>query len=948
LPENLLEKVFAGWFEFAGCDNEAEIEQTARDNSETTIPGGLGSFVLDFWRKRPTRLFSLLENYRDDQSQQYFNLLDQEIRRLPALLTTSHYSPEKLNKLQKLALTHNEKELAATLSVQKPASIRTSGLPRFTRQPAVPLIITGDRYDLPDVIFDHFSSDFALLISMPADNRVIWRHRLICQMFSERHKSEITTVPVLPMLCFPFPGFNAEGCSFEMGLWANLWLTAHNQPEIGRICCTGAIDTDNGCFLEVSFLEQKLAAAFAMGFASCLVPAAGSIPERFAGDSRVIRLHDVADLDNWLLINSGNGRNVRRVVSWLQSERRKPSQIDFSAFFAESPACPAEPVVTWKSMIGQLSPAARLTRLKALTMAYCNDIDTDIRRNMALLPTAFRYAALPWMLADAGVNTAMAEGLYSEFAIRCAESSPEIYLASRLLLGRSYQKLPARPEFTALRQRFPLLIWLFFREPTEMLATFSLIKKHNSSEKRALKMLLDLLSRHAGSYVGTSGNQRPDAAIMQKILRHVDPDARFRPGPVLTIRKRLLHLFNAMQNFSQYGHRRTADCCLRLLCLHLEHVTEKTGVDLTGLAQFLKNFHAGIAEEADLPEAPMPVLQDLLQAMTNAQNRQGSKDRSCIVHNLHKSFRRVLSGKSHEMPWFPQPGIAFVRAIMQNEWRSLPFFRISSQFAADNYQSPSGELRQACLAYWAGLICARHFPDSSEVAASRFFREAGGLRLPFVAGWLSQKVASADHQEIVSACLSLIENQSFPAETMFWFWLLPAECRAACQGWLCRQLNLNWQESTGDHLRQKTRLFTAMLHSLMSPGCDDAVTAFWQDSLQAWHEHAESSRRTMQALAPVYHLLSGSRAEALRHLRKNRHLVNSCEFAVAFLLRFSRFGRINYRLQPIPEIPLSYEQQLLDSLTIGYYRIYRPGLFNSYIIEQINDLPNLRLISDLS
>jgi len=939
LPENLLEKMFAGWFEFSDHDTDNNIEQTARATSETSVPGGLGSFILDFWRRRPTRLFSLLADYRVDQPQQYFNLLDEEIRRLPALLTTSHYSPEKLDKLRELALACNEKELAAILSGQKTSSRHFPGLPRFTRQPAIPLIIAGDRKDLPDVIFDHFSTDFALLISMPAENQVIWRHRLICQMFAARHQSEILTVPVLPILCFPFPGFNAEGCSFEMGLWANLWLNAHNRPEIGRICCTGAIDTDSGRFLEVSFLEQKMQAALTTGFTTCLVPATGSLPDRFANDSRVIRLHDVAELDNWLLLNSGNARNVRRVFSWLQSERRKPSQPDFNAFFSESPACPADPAATWKNLLGQLRPAARLARLKELTKAFCMGIDSDMRRQLALMPTSFRYAALPWMLADAGVSTALAEELYSEFAIRCIESSPEIYLASRLLLGRSYHKLPAQPEFTTLRQRFPLLIWLFFREPSEMLATFSLINDLNSSEKRILKLLLSLLTRHAGSYVTTSGNQRPDAAIMQKILRRIDPDSRFRPGPVLTIRKRLLYLFNAMQNFSRNGHHRAADCCLLLLQLHLKHVAEQTGVDLSGLTNSLQNFSGASAEKTVL-QKPLPVLHDLVRAMTEEQTNS--------VHNLHKRYRHALSGKSHEMPWFPQPGLAFVRAIMQNEWRSLRFFRIISQFAADNYQSPSGELRQACLAYWAGLICAHHYPDSSELSASRFYREAGGLLLPFIAGWLSQKAVTSATQELILTCRDLIEKSVFPAETLFWFWLFPAECRDAQYSWLPQRLNQNEERPSADHLRQKTRLFTAMLHSLMSPFCDDSETAFWHDSLRAWKDHADSSRRTMQALAPIYHLLKGNRAEALRHLRKNRHLVNSCEFSMAFLLRFSHIGRFNYRLQPVPEIPLSYEQQLFDSLTLGYYHIYRPGLFNPYIIDRINDLPNLRLISDLS
>ncbi len=950
MPENLLKKVFAGWFEYSGYESEYKIEQATRANSETSLPGGLGSFIFDFWQRRPTRLFNLLEDYNQEAPQRFFSFLDHEIKRVPTAFASSFYSQTNRQRLHELALKHQELELAEIIKNLLNDQRLPSDKDPVSHQPAVPLIIAGNKGLYPQVIFDSFSNDFTLLMNMPADSQVIWQHRLICEMFMKQFREAVSTMPVLPMMCFPFPGFNAEGGSFAMGLWVTLWLASHNRPETCRICCTGTIDTSNGQFGEVSFLDQKIEAALATGFDICLVPAACKDAKKFRGNKHIIPLHDVSELNNWLTMNTGNTRQIHRVVNWLQSDRQIPEPEDFTAFFAKPSFGPIEIVTGWKSLIRHLTPTAGLRKIIAMIRAYCSNYVSDTNKLLAFLPTSFRYTALPWLLSASDCSTAMAEQLYSDFSRRCAESSPEIYIASRLLLEKSHFSILARPDFFTLRQRYPLLLWLFFREPAEMLAAFSLLDERSGLENHALDSLLKLLEKHVRSYVSISGNRRTDAAIMQKILKKYDPDAHFRAGPVLTIRKRLFYLWNAMHNFARLGHKRAVSCCHRLLRLHLRYIADKTGADISTLLPIISENASANSNNLPMHLQKMPALHDLLQALRCSNQKTGQSHDQYSSHNLFKKYKSALTGKSPDMLWFPQPGLAFLRAILTDNWCSLNFFSILRKFGSDNYQSPSAELRQACLAYWAGLICAHYYPEESKLTKSRFYRQAGGLLLPFLAGWLTQQLSLKKYagDKICETCRTVLQTKDFPADTLFWSALLPAECQKCIKPWLTRQLSREDSNLSATPLRQKKKVFIEMMYNLTGAAKDSAAADFWQQSLKDCARQGHSARRTVQALAPIYYLLSGNRRQALRHLRQHRHLVNNSEFTLAFLLRFSRFGRQDYRLRPVSEISLSFEQQLFNSLTLGYYRLYRKGLFNSYLIDKIEDLPNFHLISILT
>ncbi len=116
MPETLLEKIFSCWFEFAGNEPESTIEETARQTAATSLPGGLGSFLHNFWQRRPTRLFSMLAEYHPERPQAWFSFLDSEIRRLPLVLAYCSYSRSQLENLKILALKNVEISLERMLN----------------------------------------------------------------------------------------------------------------------------------------------------------------------------------------------------------------------------------------------------------------------------------------------------------------------------------------------------------------------------------------------------------------------------------------------------------------------------------------------------------------------------------------------------------------------------------------------------------------------------------------------------------------------------------------------------------------------------------------------------------------------------------------------------------------------------------------------------------------
>lgn len=946
MPENLLGKIFSSWFNFINFEHDNEIEDATLTNRETAIIGGLGSFIADFWQKRPTRLFNLLTEYQHSLPQHFFSFLDREIKRLPIALANNYYSKAQLKLLLQLAEKHAETDLTKKLQNYTNKTFHDFCPANSACSPAIPLIITSKDANCPKVIFDHFSTDFTLSMRLPENNRVIRRHRRITEMFIQHNNSSKVT-PLLPMMCFPFPGFKIEGDSFELGLWVNLWLASHSWPKIPKICCTGAINVDNGLISEVTFLDLKLEAALAMDYEICLVPAKNVLASKFAFDSRVIPINDVDELNNWLLLNSGNARQIRRVINWLQSDRRLPDLNDFNVFFSEHSLPGADIIAGWKSLISHLAPNTRLRKIKHLTTAFSQNYLENTQKTLAFLPVGFKLALLPWLLKDLATSSPVtAEQMYLDFSRRFTESSPETYLTSRLLLEKSHYSILAQPDFFKARQRFPLLVWLFFREPIEMLLAFSMLTNLSGIEKTSLKLLIKLLNKYAASYLMISGTRRIDARIMQVILRRIDKDAKFRPGPVLTVRKRLLFLWHAMRNFARQNHTHASEICQILLDMHLNAIAEKSGVSI---AQLSLRIRANKPEDVEISLQDLqqiPALHDLLQAVKNDTSNTQYSLQTLVSQNPGNRFKNALREKSRNMLWFPQPGIAILRAILSKKWSDFAYFSVLRQFSNDNYQTPASELRQSCLAYYAGLICTANPKIPGAIENSRFYRRAGALRLPFIVGYLWK---SAEKKEnICETCQKLIKEHKFPVESLFWAILMPADCQKCLKPWLTEQIKNIVTSTRCGELRQKSKLYAAMLHSLIFADETGIAQDFWQASLVDCAANALASRRTTQALAPVYYLLSGHYRQAMRHVKTNRHLVNNSEFALAFLLRFSRYGKVDFRLQPVPEISLSLEKQLLSSLSLGYYYLFRKKLFNDYVVNQVEDLPNLHLLNQLA
>ncbi len=801
-------------------------------------------------------------------------------------------------------------------------------------QPAVPLIIRSDDPSHPGVIFDRFSDDFSLYMPPSSQVRIISQHRHLCELFMHRFAPDRLLMPLLPLMCFPFPGFSAEGNSFEMGLWVSLWLAAHAGPQSGNICCTGTVCSKTGNIGRVSRLDEKIAAALNTGFTTCLVPAKDFDKTLFAGDSRVVAVNDIDELNEWLLQNTGMARQTRRVVGWLQSDRQTPSPDDFAIFFSQNVSNENEPAAYWKSLLRQQPPYVRRQRLQRLVREYCTNTRTDPRKTLAFLPVSFRFACLPWLLQEMLRDTpAAAESLYLTFSRRFAESSPEIYHASRFLIEKPHVFLLAQSEFTDVRHRFPLLLWLFFREPSEMLLAFSLLRQLNGIEKALLQKLVSLLDRYAPFYATNSSRRRIDTWIMQKVLKLIDGEAHFREGPVLTIRKRLLYLWQAAEGFTATGATAAASLCRRLLDLHLEFLTARAAPGLDLAATFVRG---------DLEKlAVFPAMQDLLHA---AGTPDAIKRLPATVPDPFKTCKRAIHGRSPDLLWLPQPGISCLRAILCGRWPELNFSGLIRQFTGNSYRTPATELREACLAYWAGAITSHYASTAEAIIKEKSYRHAGNLRLPYLAGWLRQKFQS---EKVLpcSACRHLLSPLEFPLESLFWLLFLPSACQPCIRSKLLERYSFSVPVTVNEQLRRKHEIFLSLMQTLLEPDGSTPENSLWLASLADCDKNPAFARRTVQALAPLYYLLSGDRRKACRHVRRGRHLVNNSEFALAFLLRFTRLGKSDYRVQPVPELSLSVEKHLLDSLTLGYYHLFKPKLFSGYLLSEVDDLANLQLIS---
>jgi len=942
LPENLLEKVFACWFEFAGHEKESEIEEAARHTDRSSLPGGLGSLVYGFWQRRPTRLFSLLTEYHPEKPQAWFSFLDLEARRLPLVLSNISYSSKQLEHLHALAVRNAEHGLERTLN----GIINNRLMPvpsASVNRPAVPLLIDSDNQFYPRVIFDRFSDDFSLFLHLSSDSQVIAKHRRVCELFTHRLSPGKLLMPLLPLMCFPFPGFSFEGNSFEMGLWVSLWLAAHSWPQGGNICCTGTICSKTGRIGKVSRLEEKLDAALGKGFSKCLVPAEGFISTRYVGDSRVVAINDVDELNDWLLQNTGVARQTRRVVSWMQSDRNEPGIEDFTEFFNSNALIETEPAAHWKTLLRHQPTERRMHRLKQLVRSFCSLPDGEVFKTLAFLPAALRYACLPWILKKLlQEKPAAAEALYLVFSRRYAESSPEIYHASRFLIEKPYFYLLAERDFIEVRHRFPLLLWLFFREPSEMLLAFSLLEQLNSVEKGLLGKLIALLARHAEAYVSDSTRQRIDARIMQKLLQRIDPEARFRPGPVLTVRKRLLYLWHAAAGFAAAGNNDAAECCRKLLDRHLNFLT---AMALPGY-NLKETFARGTADaEAMQKMTEIPAMHDLLHAVRSSKcSIENSKLLQKKLPDPFVTCKTAITGKSPDLLWLPQPGSACLRAVLNGSWPDLNFFGIIRQFTCNSYRTPASELREASLAFWAGTI-TRYYVDSADsLLKSRHFRNAGSLSLPFIAGWLHQEYLIGKALPC-DTCRKLVKTDLLSTGSLIWLLLLPAKCFACLRPGLVAKISSAGRSSDNKQLRRKNDIYVSMFQTLLTADENSPEAQLWVSSLDECLKNPSQARRTVQALAPFYFLLKGARQMAWRQVRKCRYLVNNSEFTLAFLLRFTRLGKPDFRVQPVPDLSLSLEKQLLDSLTLAYYHLFKPGLFKTYVLSEVDDLSNLRIIS---
>ncbi|MGM0601447.1 MAG: hypothetical protein ACQETH_16670, partial [Candidatus Rifleibacteriota bacterium] len=652
--------------------------------------------LLNLWQRRPTRLFWLLENFNDNDSQAFFSFLDREIARFPLALKSCYYKNEQLQQLKELAAENNEHELLKLLKTEL-----GRGGARPPASVSIPLVLKSVKKQefLPPVIFDYFSSDFC---SDLAKNNKCYLSKAsrIEMLFNRSFQSHLPIGLKLPLLNFSLNNFSAVGESFALGLWVELWLRHYRPVNKPVLCCSGNIDCNTGKILEVDDLNLKIKAALNKNFDFVIVPASG-LNKNLLADHRVLAFYHVDELDYWLMMNSGNEIGATRVRAWLKGERKLPAFKSFHSYFSSLPPDAEGVVADCKTLIRRQSTETRIEKLKIFIEIFIkNQADHKSFIN-CFLPDFLQFALLPWSLMNSKILPGHeSDALYLHFHEKLLTSQPEVYLASRFVRHNFSDGLIFEPDFFHLRQRYPAILLLFFHEPGEMLHFLSRLPDLTSFELKLLEQLCCELDKSAVEYCQITSAKRADAEIMGKILSFFDSQACFKVGTQLVMRRRLKFLFEAFKNFGQNQQKNAiskfaAQTCFKLIKIHLQRFAFKNKLDLDSILDFL--CHNALLENIDENIRHNPILIGLLKKI-------GSKEKnSRLIEKPLKQFNRNLQNKTKDMPWLPQPGLVFIKnLVFANKvfnWR-----RVLNSFAESVNLEPSGELMLYCIAHYAGYI----------------------------------------------------------------------------------------------------------------------------------------------------------------------------------------------------------------------------------------------------
>ncbi|NCB39613.1 MAG: hypothetical protein EOM80_12695 [Erysipelotrichia bacterium] len=940
-----LTRYLHNWLTPHSIDDELHANAVvATENANNTD----NSFIISltsFWRHRPTRLFWLLQNFSAEESQDFFTCLDNEIERLPDSMRFNNYSKEQLQYLAKLAEQNGESYLTEQLKTQ---AIKENISPEI-RQLRVPLVIktSHDSANLPSVVFDTFQ-DFST--STPVSHAQIFkeiRFIAIQQLFKQVFPGSAIQFAGLPLSVIGSKGFVTTGNSAELGFWVYLWLKHHQTDDYPSLCCTGQIDADTGKIYAVDNFSEKMQAFTQKNFAFFLVPEENLTTINYPSP-RIIGFNHVDELNHWLLVNTGQAPQIRKVATWLKGDRQKPASKFFASFFSDSVSKFFNPLTSWKAGLKRQSLPVQLKKLFYLCKEFFLHLKPAGGNLHLYVPDYIWFAMLPWVMNDIHhLNARHAENLYMQVCEKFAESKPEVFLASRFIMTSQPEKLLKTKSFAHVRRRYPLILWLFFRDPAEMLHVFSCLRNLSVLEKLCLKTLCSELQEKIELYANASASLRADVDIMQKVVGLIDDDAVFNHGPLQIVRKRLVSLYRAYKNFAdraaineRSSYSDVSILCFKLIEIHLRNLAQKDDIEIEPLLKRLSDKNCSQTEV--IPDALRrhPILSELIQELNHKHNI--AKNRIPFTNNPLKEILNNLEGSARNRRWLPQPGLVFLQNL-KRDWLSFDWAGLLNSFARDNHQSPAAELRLFCMAHWAGII------SGSLRSADKIFKNKTDRKHRFmmahIAGILDSDCMNVcegidPRRECVVAKIYDFTNTRDFLE-LFCYFLLPNNCQNCLRDDFIKMLNADDSEKKNESF-MKRRAAKMMLAGLFekkeASGYKIPLAIEWQQHLVNFSLNPNQTRRTIHALIPVYWQLLGKTIEADAALQKTRHQVNDSQFTVAYLGTF--LNKLDV-FRPIAWSQ-SMDEQIYNSLCLGYFSIKNPATLPGIITHNLEDMPNLR------
>jgi hypothetical protein len=879
----LFKHVFKFWLHGTDWRNEEKINR-ALARAGKSNPDAMR--IYEFWQRRPIRLFSLLTRPLL-MSQNYFSFLDSEIQRLPIALAWNRYNNDQLENLRRLALKCGEKQIIEL--------VKNYHLP--TRTLVVPLVVHSRNMALPKLIFSEFIylNDLKKLKQGNSYFRFFYS---ILGYFAGRYP--VKSIPDMALLPFFCDGLQVRGDSYQLALAVAFWLHLHDFNYFGMIGCSGSIDVNTGRIGSVSDLDLKVEASIEAGCELFFTSLENQLRERF-DSQKILGFSDLESLFHWLLLNSGFSAVKARIQSWLTGTFGLPDEEIFAMYFSKRTEEKVSWLEDWRRLTLNQSSEQRLEKLGLLIgKSLVSDEDAQGKEN-SLVPDFVKIAALPLAIADKiTCHPLLAEKDYLRFRNKFLCAHAEIHLASRIARNIYSSEFFNSPEFLMIRQRFPLLIWLFFREPVELLQFFSEFEILLNNENALLELVVSELELHAHEYSSVSAVHKLDAEIMHRAMNLVLPGADFLSAENrLPMKKRLVLLVQAQQNYSRVGRKKmvfakAAAICQKLIGCHFHRLLQIPGIS----ADDLHN----------------PILKPL--------GRLGKSRRSNSSTVISKVLNRLN---------LKQPGLEIAKALFENN----PDFNLVSTlnfFSRRIYLEPAGEFMTYCLAHWYGTL----LPEKRLDLTRRF-----GLSL------LAGAIQTGDplvKQKGLALLTSGVEKLRAGPE-MLLLAFLPEDCLHALRSFF-QTMILN-KFGKDEERRQKTfsvmQFIAAVLYENHGFSEYKEIWKVWCDNMAKFDKSPLLVRRTIQALMPVYYLITGHEEPGRNGLNAQFNCLNRPQFLFeyirCFILKGSVFDSSGWNMK--------FEQEIFSSMVL--YQLSRESIFEmqQYLFREVQDLQNAKLALDL-